>query len=63
MNGVVCLRSTLKGQGGNLRVVNLVSPYFGTTEPDFSEETIMTMACKTLQYVMLWLQTVGGSGH
>ena len=27
------------------------------------EETIMTMACKTLQYVMLWLQTVGASGH
>ena len=37
MNGVVCLRSTAKGQGGNLRVVNFVSAYFGTTEPDFSE--------------------------
>ena len=36
MNGVVCLGSTAKGQGGNLRVVNFVSAYFGTTEPDFS---------------------------
>ena len=37
MNGVVCLRSTAKGQGGNLRVVNFVSAYFGTTDPDFIE--------------------------
>ena len=37
VNGVVCLRSTAKGLGGNLRVVNFVSAYFGTTEPDFSE--------------------------
>ena len=32
MNGVVCLRSTAKSQGGNF-----VSAYFGTTEPDSSE--------------------------
>ena len=37
MNGVVCLRSTAKGQGGNLRVVTFVSAYFGTTDPDFIE--------------------------
>ena len=37
MKGVVCLRSKAKGQGGNLRVVNFVSAYFGTIEPDFSE--------------------------
>ena len=38
MNGVVRLRSTAKGQSGNLRAVNFVSAlYFGTTEPDFSE--------------------------
>ena len=37
MSGVVCLRGTAKGQGGNLRVVNFVSAYFGTTELDFSE--------------------------
>ena len=28
---------TLKSKGGNLRVVNFVSAYFGTIEPDFSE--------------------------
>ena len=37
MNDAVFLWSTTKGQGGNLRVVNFVSAYFGTTEPDFSE--------------------------
>ena len=37
MNGVVCLRSTAKGQGGNLRVVNFVSAYFGTTKPDLGK--------------------------
>ena len=52
MNGVVCLRSTAKGQGGNLRVVNFVSAYFGTTEPDFSElkqvnELLLEMNNKT----------------
>ena len=38
MNGAVCLSSTARGQGGTLRgVVNFVSAYFATTEPDFSE--------------------------
>ena len=52
MNSVVCLRSTAKGQGGNLRVVNFVSAYFGTAEPDFSEleqgnELLLEMNIKT----------------
>ena len=37
MNGIVCLRSTAKGQGGNLRVVKFVSAYFGTTEAEIGK--------------------------
>ena len=50
MNGVVCLMSTAKGRGGNLRVVNFVSAYFGTTEPDLSELKIGKWAAAGDEY-------------